>query len=97
MKDFAKVRLLKGVSVLTLRVLTEGNMNFVYLEFKSEKQPHGCLPETPPRDLAKAAKPIFYIGSRLLKAHSPSPLPGAKVRHAIDSRALDVNHNSRSV
>jgi hypothetical protein len=37
MKDFAKVRLPKGVSVLTLRVLTEGNMNFAYLEFKSSK------------------------------------------------------------
>jgi hypothetical protein len=37
MEDFAKVRLPKGVSVLTLRVLTEGNMNFAYLEFKSSK------------------------------------------------------------
>ena len=27
----------KGVSVLTLRVLSEGNMNFAYLEFKSRK------------------------------------------------------------
>jgi hypothetical protein len=37
MKDFSKVQLPKGVSVLTLRVLTEGNMNFAYLEFKSRK------------------------------------------------------------
>jgi hypothetical protein len=37
MKDFAKVRLPKGVSVLTLRVLSEGNMNFAYLEFKFRK------------------------------------------------------------
>jgi hypothetical protein len=37
MKDFAKVQLPKGVSVLTLRVLSEGNMNFAYLEFKPRK------------------------------------------------------------
>jgi hypothetical protein len=29
-----KVKLPKGTSVLTLRVLTEGNMNFAYLDFK---------------------------------------------------------------
>ncbi|MGP8156457.1 MAG: carbohydrate-binding protein [Candidatus Acidiferrales bacterium] len=34
MKDMAEVKLPKGVSVLTLRVLTEGNMNFAYLDFE---------------------------------------------------------------
>ena len=36
-QDFAKVQLPKGVSVLTLRVLSEGNMNLAYLEFKTGK------------------------------------------------------------
>jgi hypothetical protein len=34
MKDMAEVKLPKGVSVLTLHVLTEGNMNFAYLDFE---------------------------------------------------------------
>lgn len=34
MKDVAEVKLPKGVSVLTLRVLTEGNMNLAYLDFE---------------------------------------------------------------
>jgi hypothetical protein len=34
MKDVARVRLPKGVSVLTVRVLSEGNMNLGYLEFR---------------------------------------------------------------
>jgi Carbohydrate binding module (family 6) len=34
MKDFATVRLPKGVNVLTLRILSQGNMNFAYLDFK---------------------------------------------------------------
>jgi hypothetical protein len=36
MKDFATVRLPKGVNVLTLRILSRGNMNFAYLDFKSK-------------------------------------------------------------
>jgi hypothetical protein len=38
MKDMAEVKLPKGVSVLTLRVLTEGNMNFAYLDFEPRKK-----------------------------------------------------------
>jgi len=34
MKDVAEVKLPKGVSVLTLRVLAEGNMNLAYLDFE---------------------------------------------------------------
>ena len=34
MSHVAEVSLPKGVSVLTLRVLSEGNMNFAYLDFK---------------------------------------------------------------
>jgi hypothetical protein len=34
MTHMAEVKLPKGVSVLTLHVLTEGNMNFAYLDFK---------------------------------------------------------------
>lgn len=34
MKDIAEVKLPKGVSVLTLQILTEGNMNFAYLDFE---------------------------------------------------------------
>lgn len=37
MQDLAQARLPKGVSVLTLRVLSESNMNFAWLEFKSRK------------------------------------------------------------
>ena len=36
MTDMAEVKLPKGVSVLTLHILTEGNMNFAYLDFKSK-------------------------------------------------------------
>jgi len=36
MDKLAKVKLPKGLSVLTLKVLTEGNMNFDYLEFVKE-------------------------------------------------------------
>ena len=34
MTNVAEVKLPKGISVLTLRVLTEGNMNLAYLDFK---------------------------------------------------------------
>jgi hypothetical protein len=34
MKDAAQVTLPKGVSVLTVRILTEGNMNLAYLNFR---------------------------------------------------------------
>jgi hypothetical protein len=34
MKDLATVRLPKGMNVLTLRILSQGNMNFAYLDFK---------------------------------------------------------------
>ena len=34
MKDIAEVKLPKGVSVLTLHILTEGNMNLAYLDFE---------------------------------------------------------------
>ncbi len=34
MKDMAEVKLPEGVSVLTLHVLTEGNMNLAYLDFE---------------------------------------------------------------
>jgi len=34
MKNLVKVKLKKGVQVLTLRVLTNGHMNFAYLDFK---------------------------------------------------------------
>jgi len=34
MTDMAEVKLPKGVSVLTLHILTEGNMNLAYLDFK---------------------------------------------------------------
>jgi len=34
LKNLAEVRLSKGVNVLTLRVLSQGNMNFAYLDFK---------------------------------------------------------------
>jgi hypothetical protein len=34
MSPMAEVHLPKGVSVLTLRVLSEGNMNFACLDFK---------------------------------------------------------------
>ncbi|MCU1298275.1 MAG: hypothetical protein JWO91_2553 [Acidobacteriaceae bacterium] len=34
MQDVTEVRLPKGVNVLTLRVVSQGNMNFAYLEFK---------------------------------------------------------------
>jgi hypothetical protein len=37
MKDLVRVQLPKGVSVLTLHVLSEGNMNFAYLEFTPKK------------------------------------------------------------
>jgi hypothetical protein len=37
MKDFAEVHLPKAVNVLTLRVVSQGNMNFAYLEFKRKK------------------------------------------------------------
>jgi hypothetical protein len=33
-KDISEVQLPKGVHVLTLRVVSQGNMNFAYLEFK---------------------------------------------------------------
>jgi hypothetical protein len=38
MKDMAEVKLPKGVSVLTLRVLTEGNMNLAYLDFEPKRK-----------------------------------------------------------
>jgi hypothetical protein len=34
MKDVAEVKLPKGVSVLTVHILTEGNMNLAYLDFR---------------------------------------------------------------
>ena len=34
MKDAAEVKLPKGVSVLTVRILTEGNMNLACLDFR---------------------------------------------------------------
>ncbi len=37
MKDIAEVSLPKGVSVLTVHVVTEGNMNFAYLDFEAKK------------------------------------------------------------
>jgi hypothetical protein len=37
MTNLAEVELPKGISVLTLRVLTEGNMNFASLDFKAKK------------------------------------------------------------
>jgi hypothetical protein len=37
MKDFAEVKLPQGVSVLTLHVVSAGNMNFAYLDFKAKK------------------------------------------------------------
>jgi hypothetical protein len=40
MKDIAEVKLPKGVSVLTLHILTEGNMNLAYLDF----EPKGGTP-----------------------------------------------------
>ena len=36
MTNLAEVELPKGVSVLTLHILTEGNMNLAYLDFKSK-------------------------------------------------------------
>ena len=36
-KDLARVKLPKGVSVLTVRVLTEGQMNLGYLDFRAVK------------------------------------------------------------
>jgi len=36
-KDLVEVKLPKGVNVLTLHVLSKGNMNFAYLEFKPKK------------------------------------------------------------
>jgi hypothetical protein len=38
MRDFVEVKLPKGKSVLSLRVLSQGNMNFAYLEFKPKKK-----------------------------------------------------------
>lgn len=40
MKDIAEVNLPKGVSVLTLRILTEGNMNLAYLDFEPKSPNH---------------------------------------------------------
>jgi hypothetical protein len=37
MTNAAEVKLPKGISVLTLHVLTEGNMNFALLDFKAKK------------------------------------------------------------
>jgi hypothetical protein len=37
MKDLVHVKLQKGIHVLTLRVLSQGNMNFAYLEFRPKK------------------------------------------------------------
>lgn len=37
MKDFAEVQLPKGRNVLTFRVVSMGNMNFAYLEFRPKK------------------------------------------------------------
>jgi hypothetical protein len=34
----AEVKLPKGVGVLTLHVLTEGNMNFAWLDFKPKNK-----------------------------------------------------------
>ena len=34
--NIAEVKLPKGISVLTLRILTEGNMNLAYLDFKPQ-------------------------------------------------------------
>jgi len=36
-KDLVEVKLPRGVNVLTLHVLSKGNMNFAYLEFKPKK------------------------------------------------------------
>jgi hypothetical protein len=38
MRDLATVRLPKGVNVLTLHILSRGNMNFAYLDFKSKNE-----------------------------------------------------------
>jgi hypothetical protein len=37
MKDFAEVKLPQGVSVLTLHVVSAGNMNFAYFDFKAKE------------------------------------------------------------
>ena len=37
-KDFVRLKLPAGKNLLTVRVLTEGNMNFAYFDFKPEKQ-----------------------------------------------------------
>ncbi len=37
MKDFAEVTLPKGISVLTLHMVSKGNMNLAYLEFERKK------------------------------------------------------------
>jgi hypothetical protein len=37
MRRFAEVKLPKGINVLTLRVVSKGNMNLAYLEFKPGK------------------------------------------------------------
>ena len=37
MTNIAEVKLPKGVSVLTLHIVTEGNMNLAYLDFKPKK------------------------------------------------------------
>jgi hypothetical protein len=37
MRDIATVTLSKGVSVLTLNVVSEGNMNLAYLDFRPKE------------------------------------------------------------
>ena len=38
MTNMAEVELPKGVSVLTLHIVTEGNMNLAYLDFKPKNK-----------------------------------------------------------
>ena len=38
MTNMAEVQLPKGVSVLTLHIVTEGNMNLAYLDFKPKNK-----------------------------------------------------------
>jgi hypothetical protein len=41
MKSLARVKLPKGVNLLTLHIVTQGNMNLAYLEFTVERRKHG--------------------------------------------------------
>jgi hypothetical protein len=37
MRNIAAVRLSKGMSVLTLNIVSEGNMNLAYLDFRAKE------------------------------------------------------------